>query len=159
MRTTGVALCALMFALWAPGAQADGPWDIPKDPSKLHIFLFMGQSNMAGGFRDSHLYDDNGRYNPVTAPVPRVVQWRSGGWRPAAHPLTKHNKLSFSIPLPFAQKYLEEIGDPEVKVGLVIRAFGGKAIDHFIRGGRFYPSPRMLQALKRQGTFKGNSTG
>jgi len=155
MRATGAALCALMFALWAPGAQADGPWDIPKDPSKFHILLFMGQSNMAGGFRDSHLYDDNGRHDPVTAPVPRVVQWRSGGWRPAAHPLTKHNKLSFSIPLPFAQKYLEEIGDPEVKVGLVVRAFGGKAIDHFVRGGRFYPSPRMLQALKKQGTFKG----
>jgi len=128
-------------------------WDIPKDPSKFHIFLFMGQSNMAGGFKESHLYDDAGEYHPVTEPVPRVLQRMGKGWKPAAHPLTKHVKRSFSIPLPFARKYLEEIGDPEVKVGLVIKAFGGKAIDHFTRGARYYPGG--VADLKKQGTFKG----
>lgn len=135
---------------WVTG----GEWDIPKDPSKFHIFIFAGQSNMAGGFKESHLYDDEGNYDPVTDPVPRVLQYRGKTWQPAAHPLTRHVKRSFSIPLPFAQKYLEEINDPDVKVGLVIRAFGGKAIDHFTRGGAYHPGPG-LKELKKQGTFKG----
>ena len=110
---------------------------------------------MAGGFKESHLYDDAGNYNPVTNAVPRVLQRRGGGWKPAAHPLTKHVKRSFSIPMPFAQKYLEEIADPEVKVGLIISAFGGKAIDNFTQGGRFHPSGKALRAMQEQGTFKG----
>jgi len=135
-------------------ARSGGEWDIPEDPSEFHIFIFMGQSNMAGGFRDSHLYDDAGNYDPVTDPVPRVLQYRAREWKPAAHPLTRHVKRSFSIPLPFAEKYLEEINDPEVKVGLVISAFGGKAIDHFTRGGAFHVGPGIKE-LQRYGTFKG----
>lgn len=139
----------------ALSAEGEGKWDLPKDPAKFHIFIFMGQSNMAGGFRDSHLYDDDGNYDPVTAPVPRVLKWQGGDWKPAAHPLTKHNKTSFSIPLPFARKYLALLNDPDVKVGLVISAFGGKAIDHFTKGGRYHPSSARLKALKKVGTFKG----
>ena len=150
---TLLILVALGF--WAHDAWPEGGWDVPKDPTKFHLFIFMGQSNMAGGFKESHLYDDAGNYDPVTDPVPRVLLRRAGGWKPAAHPLTKHVKRSFSIPLPFARKYLTEIGDPEVKVGLIIRAFGGKAIDHFTKGGRYHPSGQALRALKKQGTFKG----
>ncbi len=150
-----IALAILVASGFSVGdAKAEDEWDIPKDPSKFHIFIFAGQSNMAGGFKESHLYDDEGNYDPVTDPVPRVLQYRGKSWQPAAHPLTKHVKRSFSIPLPFAQKYLEEINDPEVKAGLVIRAFGGKAIDHFTRGGAYHPGPG-LKELKRQGTFKG----
>ena len=151
-----ITLCIMVATgFCAHRAGAEGEWDIPKEPSKFHIFIFLGQSNMAGGFKESHLYDDAGDYDPVTDPVPRVLLRRAGGWQPAAHPLTKHVKRSFSIPLPFAENYLEEIGDPEVKVGLVISAFGGKAIDNFTKGGRFHPSGQAMRALKKQGTFKG----
>lgn len=145
----------IMSGAWTHDAGAAGDWDIPQDPLKFHLFIFMGQSNMAGGFKESHLYDDDGNYDPVTDPVPRVLLRRAGAWQPAAHPLTRHVKRSFSIPLPFAEKYLEEIGDPEVKVGLVISAFGGKAIDNFTKGGRFHPSGQALRALQKQGTFRG----
>lgn len=154
LRHVAVLILAAL-GLWARGARAEGEWDVPKDPAKFHLFIFMGQSNMAGGFKESHLYDDEGNYAPVTDPVPRVLLRRGRDWKPAAHPLTKHVKRSFSIPLPFAQKYLKEIGDPEVKVGLIISAFGGKAIDHFTKGGRYHPSGQALRALKKQGTFKG----
>jgi len=150
---TVLVLVALGFC--AQDARPEGEWDVPKDPAKFHLFIFMGQSNMAGGFKESHLYDDAGNYDPVTAPVPRVLLRRGRDWQPAAHPLTKHVKRSFSIPLPFARKYLEEIGDPEVKVGLIISAFGGKAIDNFTKGGAFHPSGQALRALRQQGTFKG----
>jgi len=108
---------------------------------------------MAGGFKESHLYNDKGQYEPVTDPEPRVLSFRSGGWRPAAHPLVKHNKVSFSLPIPFAKKYLELLGDPEVKVGLVAKAYGGKRISFFIKGNTMYPG--NLGRLKGAGTFKG----
>jgi len=128
-------------------------WDIPADRSKFHIFVCLGQSNMAGGFKESHLYNDEGRYDPVTDPVPRVLAFRAGGWRPAAHPLVKHNKVSFSLPIPFAKKYLELLGDPEVKVGLAAKAYGGKQIGFFVKGNAMYPGG--LNRLKGSGTFKG----
>ncbi|MHC4505716.1 MAG: sialate O-acetylesterase [Planctomycetota bacterium] len=146
-----VTILAMMTV--AAGLRAEGEWDIPKDPSKFHIFVFMGQSNMAGGFKESHLYDDNGRYDPVTDPVPRVFAHRAGAWKPAAHPLIKHNKVSFSLPIPFAKKYLALLGDPEVKVGLVTSAYGGKQISFFVKGSALYPGG--LSRLKKSGTFKG----
>jgi len=97
--------------------------------------------------------NDNGRYDPVTDPVPRVLVYRAGGWRPAAHPLIKHNKVSFSLPIPFAREYLELLGDPEVKVGLATSAYGGKQIGFFVKGNAMYPGG--LSHLKESGTFKG----
>lgn len=154
VKSSTVSIAAVMIGLMLPcnAGRADGKWDIPKDLSKFHIFIFAGQSNMAGGFNGSHLYDDEGNYDPLTKPVPRVLQYKRGGWRPAAHPTTRHVKTSFSIPLPFAQKYLEEINDPEVKVGIVVNAYGGKAINFFVKGGTMHPSGTAR--LPEQGTVK-----
>lgn len=145
-------LLGVMAAVSSSQAVA-GDWEIPPDKKDFHIFIFMGQSNMAGGFKESHLYNDNGQYDPVTAPVPRVLQYKRGKWIPAAHPTTRHVKTSFSIPLPFAQKYLEEIKDPEVKVGIYVNAFGGKAINFFVRGGTMHPAG--TRRLPEHGTVKG----
>ena len=166
MRITGVVLAIIVAAFGGveaatrdegrpaqkePGAGKD--WEIPKDKKDFHIFVCLGQSNMAGGFKESHLYNDRGKYAPVTDPAPRVLTYRAGGWRPAAHPLVKHNKVSFSLPIPFAKKYLELLGDPKVKVGLVAKAYGGKQIGFFVKGNAMYPGG--LSGLKKSGTFKG----
>ena len=148
-----LGLCLLALAIYSQNARAEGEWEIPKDPSKFHIFSFAGQSNMAGGFNGSHLYDDEGNYDPLTDPVPRVLQYKRGNWVPAAHPTTRHVKTSFSIPLPFAQNYLKEIDDPEVRVGIFVTAFGGKAINFFVRGGSMHP--KGTAALRKHGTVKG----
>jgi len=143
-----------MTAVFTSGALAgDKDWEIPKDKKNFHIFVCLGQSNMAGGFKESHLYDDKGKYAPVTDPARRVLTYRAGRWRPAAHPLVKHNKVSFSLPIPFAKKYLELLGDPEVKVGLVAKAYGGKQIGFFVKGNAMYPGG--LSRLKGSGSFKG----
>lgn len=141
------------FMIVGVTVKAEGEWDVPEDKSKFHIFIFAGQSNMAGGFNGSHLYDDEGNYDPLTKPVPRVLQQKRGGWAPAAHPTTRHVKTSFSIPLPFAQKYLEEIDDPEVVVGISVTAFGGKAINFFVKGGTMHPAG--ARGLSEHGTVKG----
>ncbi len=149
----GIAGMLVGFVVLGVTGKAEGEWDVPKDESKFHIFIFAGQSNMAGGFNGSHLYDDEGNYDPLTQPVPRVLQYKRGNWVPAAHPTTRHVKTSFSIPLPFARKYLEEINDPEVKVGIFVTAYGGKAINFFVKGGTMHP--RGTAALPEHGTVKG----
>ncbi|HOD80485.1 MAG: putative Ig domain protein [Planctomycetes bacterium ADurb.Bin126] len=148
-----VSVAALLGASAVSGQEPQGEWAIPKDPSKFHLFVCLGQSNMAGGFKESHLYNDDGQYDPVTDPAPRVLVFRSGGWKPAAHPLIKHNKVSFSLPIPFAKKYLELLGDPEVKVGLITSAYGGKQIGFFVKGNAMYPGG--LARHKQTGVFKG----
>ncbi|MDP6526280.1 MAG: sialate O-acetylesterase [Kiritimatiellia bacterium] len=152
MRDVLTVLILLLAGCRACGVSA-GEWEIPKDPSKFHIFACLGQSNMAGGFKESHLYNDHGQYDPVTDPVPPVFLYKAGGWKPASHPLIKHNKVSFSLPIPFAKKYLELLGDPDVKVGLVTSAYGGKQIGFFVKGNAMYPG--NLGRLKGSGTFKG----
>ena len=148
-----VILLGISAILANLSAAGEKDWEIPKDKKNFHIFVCLGQSNMAGGFKESHLYNDQGRYDPVTDPAPRVLSYRAGGWRPAAHPLVKHNKVSFSLPIPFAGKYLELLGDPAVKVGLVAKAYGGKQIGFFVKGNAMYPG--NLERLKGSGTFKG----
>jgi hypothetical protein len=152
MRVTNTIPAITITLFLVLQAQADD-WSIPSDPAKFHIFIFAGQSNMAGGFNDSHLYDDDGNYDPVTAPVPRVLQFKARKWIPAAHPLTRHVKTSFSLPLPFAEKYLAEIDDPDVKVGIYISAFGGKAMSFFTSGGAMHPG--AAKSLPQYGTVKG----
>ena len=160
MNKTSVFLAIIVAVCGSTAAAAEVPskapgkdWDIPKDPAKFHIFIFAGQSNMAGGFNGSHLYDDEGNYDPLTRPVPQVLQYKRGKWIPAGHPTTRHVKTSFSIPLPFAKKYLAEINDPEVRVGIYVTAFGGKAIDFFVKGGTMHPG--STASLPKHGTVKG----
>ena len=86
------AVLVLLVAGCPARSVTAGEWELPEDKSKFHIFLFAGQSNMAGGFNGSHLYDDEGNYDPLTKPLPRVLQYKRGGWVPAAHPTTKHVK-------------------------------------------------------------------
>jgi len=81
-----IMLLAAALGASASYARAEGEWDIPKDPANFHIFVCLGQSNMAGGFKESHLYNDNGQYDPVTDPALRVLAYRAGTWRPAAPP-------------------------------------------------------------------------
>ncbi|MBT3200736.1 MAG: hypothetical protein HN350_12560 [Phycisphaerales bacterium] len=157
MKTTGVFLAIIVAVLGGTVVIGQGEersaGTVPKDKKNFHIFVCLGQSNMAGGFKESHLYNDRGQYDPVTDPEPRVLVYKAGGWKPAAHPLIKHNKVSFSLPIPFAKKYLELLGDPKVKVGLVTRAYGGKQIGFFIKGNAMYPG--NLARLKESGVYKG----
>jgi len=43
------------------GLEAGGAWDIPKDKSKFHVFLLMGQSNMAGSVKGGDAVAENKR--------------------------------------------------------------------------------------------------
>ena len=116
-----------------------GDWDIPSNKEDFHIFLLMGQSNMAGGIKKhqpGHLLPED------KIPVPHIVSVRTSSrnrkwfkWQPAAHPLhvIKKRPNSFGLGIPFAQEYLKN--NPGVTVGLIPMAYGGKRIDLLKKGG------------------------
>jgi len=104
-----------------PGV-VDDNWRLPPDKRNFHVFLLMGQSNMAGGIPGDQLTAED------KTPVPHIVLRRGNGWIPAAHPLHLGGKKNgFGLGLPFAREYLRN--HPGVTVGLIPCASGGKRID------------------------------
>ncbi|HNX52556.1 MAG TPA: sialate O-acetylesterase [Pontiellaceae bacterium] len=124
-------------------------WQIPAQKENFHIFLLMGQSNMAG-FGEM-LPED-------TQPVPRVLKLPTIGevqWEPAAHPLHNRQKSDrFGLGLPFAEEYLKD--KPGVVVGLIPVAQGGAAIDKMNKGTPIYADAiKKAEFAATQGVIKG----
>lgn len=148
-RKSAQGMLALLAILTAYAAKSAGDWDIPDDKSKFHIFLLMGQSNMAGGIPGKELTEDDKK------PVPHIVCRRGKGWIPAAHPLHLGGKKNgFGLGLPFAKAYLAK--HPGVTVGLIPCASGGKRIDLLRKGSNLYKAAmRKSKLALQQGTIKG----
>ncbi|MCH5600812.1 sialate O-acetylesterase [Niabella ginsengisoli] len=124
---------------------------IPKNKEKFHVFILMGQSNMAG-YGTLEAAD--------TIPVPHVfklptVYKESLQWQPAAHPL--HNRLSsdrFGLGLPFAKQYLKH--NKGITVGLIPLGWGGASINQLNKGSNVYNDFLVKLAFaKKYGTVKG----
>ncbi|NKI27480.1 sialate O-acetylesterase [Arenibacter sp. 6A1] len=122
-----------------------------KEKEETHVFILMGQSNMAG----------YGELLPKdTIPVDRVFMISTMAkepykWQPAAHPL--HNRLSsdrFGLGLPFAKAYLKKY--PDVTIKLIPVAWGGAAIDDLNKGSETY-NDAIKKALfaQSEGQIKG----
>ncbi|MGQ7871024.1 sialate O-acetylesterase [Sunxiuqinia sp. sy24] len=119
--------------------------------NEWHIFLLMGQSNMAG----------YGELLPQdTIPVKGIYKIPTIGtgdfvWEPAAHPL--HNRLKsdrFSLGLPFAKQYMKD--HPNVKVGLIPVAWGGAGIDRLKKGTDTYNDAlAKAEFAQKKGKIKG----
>jgi hypothetical protein len=142
-----------LFTLLIPGnamceSLATDSWQIPADKEQFHIFLLMGQSNMAGGIPGKELTAED------KTPVPGVVIRRGKGWIPAAHPIHLGGKKNgFGLGLPFAKEYTKR--HPGVTVGLVPCASGGKRIDLLKKGSNLYRAAMGKSKLAREmGTIK-----
>ena len=133
------------FAL--PWARAQPP-DAATPPAKenLHVYLLLGQSNMAG--RDT-------RELAAQVDNPRVLTLDSEGrWKIARDPI--HAKIGRADPgagpgIPFALAMLD--ADPRISIGLVPCAVGGSPLRRWIKGGDLYE-----QALARARVAAGTGT-
>lgn len=97
------------------------------DPN-FHVYLLLGQSNMAG----RGVITDNYR----SEEDPRVYMLnKAGDWVPAKHPLhfDKPQVAGVGPGLAFGEKMAE--ADPSVKIGLVPCAVGGTSIESWKPGG------------------------
>ncbi len=142
-------LATLSLSLWAilPISGAV-PADQPPASKNFHLFLLIGQSNMAG----------RGAIEEIDrTPHPRV--WKltqSGEWTAAVAPLhfDKPKIAGTGLGGAFGRALAEE--DPDIHIGLIPCAFGGTKIGQWKKGGRLYADAvaRTRIAMKR-GVLKG----
>jgi len=134
-------------------------WKIPEDKSRFHIFLLMGQSNMAGGLKPRHkgyLLEEDKIPVPHILMIPGFKNLPRPIWKPAAHPLHVRGGRGggFGLGLPFAKRYLEN--NPGVTVGLIPLARGGHSIGRLNKGTKIYEDGILKSKFAAHfGTIKG----
>jgi len=122
-----------LYSAWALGPWSFGAEGTPTPPAKesFHIYLLMGQSNMAG--RDT-------RTLASQTTNPRVLALTADGqWVIAKDPI--HQKDGRTEPgvgpgISFALAMLKS--DPNVTIGLVPCAVGGTPLKRWVKGGDLY---------------------
>ncbi|MCX7824086.1 MAG: sialate O-acetylesterase [Verrucomicrobiae bacterium] len=127
MRAQPIAIAGVALLLCMPAFSA-GPLNLPPK-EKFHLFLLIGQSNMAGrgviGEKDR-------------TPHPRVLMLnKAGEWTPAVEPL-HFDKPAAGTGLGKTFGVLIAEATPGIVVGLIPCAVGGSPIDSW-RPGEFYP--------------------
>lgn len=118
MIRTSLAL-ALICVLLTSAAQAQDS-DVPSDKNSFHLFLLVGQSNMAGR---GAVEDQDREIHP------RVLMFnKAGEWIPAVDPLhfDKPAMVGVGLGKTFALDYAKQ--HPHVTVGLIPCAVGGSPI-------------------------------
>lgn len=146
-----IAVVCLAILPWT--CRAEEP--VLTDRSRFHLFLLVGQSNMAG----------RGKVEPQDLqPHPRVLMLdQAGRWVPAVDPLhfDKPGIVGVGLGKTFGMDYAEQ--NPGVTVGLIPCAVGGSPIAAWQPGGyhkqtRKHPydeaMPRARLALE-SGTLRG----
>ncbi len=119
----------------------------------LHIYLLIGQSNMAGRA-------------PFTEEQSKVITRcfllnQTDQWEPAKNPLNRHSTIRKGLGMQkmnpgysFSQAMLKK--DSTISLGLVVNAKGGSTIDQWKKGSRFYKEAlRRCKAAQQVGTLKG----
>lgn len=125
--------------------------EIPKE--KLHIYLLIGQSNMAGRAPFS------GREKE---PIPRCLLLNDRNrWEPAKNPFNRHSTIRKSLKMQkmnpgygFAITMLQ--AEKGITLGLVVNAKGGTSIKLWKKGGRFFnDAVKRTLIAKKTGVLKG----
>lgn len=138
MKYLPACFCILAVVVFSiDGLHAADPVKLPAgvQKDKFHLFLFIGQSNMAG--RAKLEDQDKGVVDGV---------WLlndKGQWEGAEPPLNKYSKLRKTIPsrlnpaLGFVKTYREKF--PDVQVGVICAAQGGSSIEQWGKGSKKDP--------------------
>lgn len=143
----------LLFSALVTGLHAQEA-SVPSSKEDFHLFLLVGQSNMAGRGKVS---DEDKK------PHPRVLVFtEEGEWAPAADPLHFDKPVAGVGPgKAFGIRYAE--AEPEVTVGLIPCAVGGSPIRSWTEGA-FYKATKShpwddaivrAKAAMQSGTLKG----
>lgn len=131
---------------------SDEKWNEDVQQDAFHLFLLMGQSNMAG--YGELLPEDDKDIEGTYMLREGVTRMEKYGWVPAKQPI--HNRLDsdrFCLGGPFAKAHRELY--PRITVGLIPMGWGGAAITDMNKGTPFYQEmiDKALWA-KKQGKLK-----
>lgn len=124
MTVLRLSLISLVFSV-LPALEAE-------EPRNLHLFLLVGQSNMAG----------RGKVEPQDQePHPRVWMLdKDDQWQPAVDPMHFDKSVAgVGLGRTFAMTLAEQ--DPDIQMGLIPCAHGGSPIDAW-KPGEFYKPTR-----------------
>ena len=153
MNKLSILLC-LCFLVGTTLRAGDSPAPGYKGPrEKLHVYLLIGQSNMAG--RAPYTDEEAG-------PIDRCLLLNDkDAWEPARNPLNRYSTIRKGLGMQkmnpgysFAKKVLG--ANPDVSIGLVVNAKGGSSIEQWGRDTRFYKEAiRRTKKATETGTLKG----
>ncbi len=152
MRSLLFSLLNLSAALFVASAQAAPNPAIPSNElppkEKLHVYLLMGQSNMAG----------RGKIEPGTESNDRrlLVFTQEQTWAVAKDPLhwDKPKIAGVGLGLTFAKTMAD--ASPGTTIGLVPCAFGGTPLSRWEKGGDLYMAAvERARAAMKTGTLSG----
>lgn len=152
MRSLLFSLLNLSAALLAISAQAAPNPAIPSGElppkEKLHVYLLMGQSNMAG----------RGKVDAASEPNDRrlLVFTQEQTWAVAKDPLhwDKPKVAGVGLGLNFAKTMAD--AQPGTTIGLVPCAFGGTPLSRWEKGGDLYTAAvERARAAMKTGTLSG----
>ena len=133
--TSRFVLSLLVAPLLLAGFTArSNDWDIPTNRANFHVFLLMGQSNMAGA---AGMLPGDEKPVPGIVYLPTVAT-NGFAWLPAAHPLNNRLAANRGVGpgLSFAEEYRRT--HPGVTVGLINVAWGGANIANLMKGSVVY---------------------
>ena len=140
-----LARSAGLFAIVGSLAASGQPVAPVSPPAKerFHIYLLMGQSNMAG----------RGAIDPAQTDNPRILALNSGGqWVVARDPLhQKDGRIEPGVGpgISFAREMLK--ADANIVIGLVPCAVGGTPLKRWVKGGDLYE--RAVERAKLAAQF------
>ncbi len=143
----GVIFCASLLAACAQTNAESKQAQLPVK-EKLHIYLLLGQSNMAG----------RGKIGPEDkTPHPRVLMFTlENKWEPAVEPIThdKPTMLGVGPGLSFGKVMAEH--DPDATIALVSCAVGGTPLKRWQHGGDLYSNAvQRAKIAMRDGVLMG----
>lgn len=124
-----------------------------KTKNQLHVYLLIGQSNMAG--RAPFTEEESGL-------IPRCFLLNAEDkWEPAKNPLNRYSTIRKQLGMQkmnpgytFAKTMLAEQAD--ITLGLVVNARGGTRIEQWAKGTEFYnEAVRRARIASTDGTLKG----
>jgi pimeloyl-ACP methyl ester carboxylesterase len=140
-------MLAALIAMASPIGAADSAPNLPPR-EKFHLYLLIGQSNMAG--RGAIEEQDK-------TPHPRVLKFgKENRWEPGLDPLHFDKPAIAGVGLgsSFARAMAER--HPEATIGLIPCAVGGTPLSRWMKGGDLYEQALVRARLAmKDGTLKG----
>jgi hypothetical protein len=113
--------------------------DIQQADPNFHIYLCFGQSNMEGdpdkGIPQKYKDYKNDRFQVMAAADMSRTGRNIGKWYPAVPPLVRDWTGLSPVDF-FGRTLVEGISDPNIKIGVVIVAVGGAAINIFDKNNK-----------------------
>ena len=137
-----------ILALLLPATTLLAQSDLPKDKSKLQLYLLIGQSNMAG----RGAIEEQDKLTDA-----KIFAYdKFGKWVTATEPLhqDRDTNLGMGPGINFARELRKQ--DSKLIIGLIPSAVGGTSMSRWIKGGDLYErAVRRTKEAMQNGTLKG----